>query len=386
MRTVDFTTMYTAFDQEVLVRNVMAAVREAQEYEAGRMPEEEGPPCLTTEGWCWEDGWTMLQVEAFLRYSISHCYTVNGSLVRRQKQGMPMGLSQAPQLANLACYTVERRHSVASPQKGMALRFIDDMFLAGRDPPPEKEYGMEYRQTSSKDDDVTFIGVRVTRREGKIVTSVYDREAEYPHHITRYPEWSSTTPRAQLGGVIYGRLVFAQEVCSHMAGFKEAVATVIRNALWRQYPPGLLNRVWSRFLQRRWAAQDIRKRELHDYFRRMLTKMQNDWGSRPPNQRIAQPPIRPAVLTDAYLSVYGVEKGRGEGTRQPRAAKEPGSGEGARVGAPQQGEGQAAEAAQGEGGWRGPRRAPHPPPRRPPEEMEAAAAERPPTPEEPWGL
>ena len=324
MKTVDFTTMYTAFDQEILVQNVIKAVREAQQYEAGRAPENEGLPRLTRAGWTWEEeeGWTVEEVETLLRYSIAHCYTVNGALVRRQKQGMPMGLSEAPQLANLACYTVEKEHCSSTPQEGLGLRFIDDMFLAGRDPPPEGAYGMEYRTTSTNEKDVTFIGVRVTQRGGQIFTSVYDREAEYPHHITRYPEWTSTTPRSQLGGVVYGRLVFAQEICSHMAGFKEGVATVMRNAIWRQYPVGMLQSTWARFLQRRWAAQDIRKKELQDWFRKMLRDLKNKWGSRPPNQRIPQPPIRPLQLDQDYLNIHGVPAHTTQTARQ-RAAAQP---------------------------------------------------------------
>ena len=63
---------------------------------------------------------------------------------------------------------------------------------------------MEYKVTSDNPHSVVYIGVRVTTSNERLRTLVHDRELEYPYHIVRYPEWSSTAPRTQLGGIIFG--------------------------------------------------------------------------------------------------------------------------------------------------------------------------------------
>ena len=129
---------------------------------------------------------------------------------------------------------------------------------------------MEYKKTSDNPSRVVYLGVLAEIREGTLHTTMYDREDEYPFHIVRYPDYDTVAPHQQFGGVLMGRLVACQEACSHMKDFKESVANVVRRALWRRYPPKLISSVWARFLQKRWTHGDIRKRELLQWFRRML--------------------------------------------------------------------------------------------------------------------
>ena len=63
-----------------------------------------------------------------------------------------------------------------------------------------------------------------------------------------------------------GRLVHCQGTCSHMEDFKDSVATVFRNAVWRGYPKQMVEKVWRRFLFQRWHAVDIRVKELRVWF------------------------------------------------------------------------------------------------------------------------
>ena len=67
---------------------------------------------LGSDGWTWSgEGFTMEQTQHFLTYLINNNYTLNGGKVKRQIQGMPMGMPAAPQIANLACYLVEKKHA-----------------------------------------------------------------------------------------------------------------------------------------------------------------------------------------------------------------------------------------------------------------------------------
>ena len=93
-------------------------------------------------------------------------------------------------------------------------------------PPPESAYEMEYKKTSSDPMDLVYLGVRVQVRGGRVHTTVFDREDDYPFHTVRYPEWGTVAPRTQLGGVLTCRFIACLEACTHIQNFKESVANV----------------------------------------------------------------------------------------------------------------------------------------------------------------
>ena len=55
-------------------------------------------------------------------------------------------------------------------------------------PPPEEAYGMAYTKASSDPQDLVYLGVRCRVQGDKVRTTLFDREEDYPFHITRYPE------------------------------------------------------------------------------------------------------------------------------------------------------------------------------------------------------
>ena len=102
---------------------------------------------LGVAGWSYgEGGLSPCQLAEFITYLIYNNYTFNGGKVKRQIMGMPMGMPAAPQIANLACYPVEREHSyVLGPGKSMTVcRYIDDFYASGVPLPPKEAYGMDY--------------------------------------------------------------------------------------------------------------------------------------------------------------------------------------------------------------------------------------------------
>ena len=292
METFDFSTMYTSFDQRTILENVMEAFGEAQQEVASMCPTGSDVPSITEKGWVFGEGWSADEVRDMLWVTLSTAYTVNGGKVRRQVRGMPMGIPHAPQMANLACYVVERDYMLVHKPKGLVCRFIDDFFTSGMQPPPQDLYGMSYQKTSKDSRDVVYLGIRCRIDRDRLRTSVFDREEDYPFHITRYPDWGTTAPRAQLGGVLMGRFICCLEACAHMQDFKESVANVMRHALWRNYPEKVMSSVWSRFLQRRWQSTDIRGRELQCWFRQTLQQLHAKGLSKPPDSRTPQPHVR----------------------------------------------------------------------------------------------
>ena len=123
-------------------------------------------------------------VMQLLATTLDHCYITNGVECRHQIQGIPMGISPSPQLANLYCYSVERDFVLrADSSSWLNCRYLDDLFVI--DPiPSEEEYGMSYA-TSSEGNDVVYVGIRIYVKDGLTRTTLYDREEEYPFHILR---------------------------------------------------------------------------------------------------------------------------------------------------------------------------------------------------------
>ena len=193
----------------------------------------------------------------------------------------------------------------------MVSRFIDDIYSAGVPLPSQEDYGMDYK-TTAKGSSVVYLGVRVyekVREDGTKVlhTTVHDREGSYPHHIVRYPDHATVAPREQLGGVIMGRLVHCQETCSHMEDFKESVATVFRNAIWRGYPKQMIEKVWRRFLFQRWHAVDIRVKELRVWFPKVWAYLFRTDGKSLPEPTKPAPSLQ-AAGQSAFLRVFGVPR------------------------------------------------------------------------------
>jgi hypothetical protein len=324
LQTYDFTTMYTIFDQSTLVSNVMQAIAEAQHFEASKSPPNSQPPTLTTSGWDTTGiGWSLNDLQEMISFSVSIAYTTNGGITRRQRLGVPMGLPEAPQLVNLACYIVERDYVLTHKPSGLAGRYIDDFICSGMCPPPQSAYGMEYKATSSDPKDVVYLGVHTRILDNRLRTTLFDREQDYPFHIVRYPEYNTTAPQSQFGGVIFGRFCAAQDVCSHVQDLKESIGNIVRHAIWRAYPHSLVTSVWARFLHRKWPPGDIRKKEMITWFKRLLQHLRST-GVRAGavNPRVPQPPIRPASPTQDHYQVYG-RPSQQHGSPAPRRPPSP---------------------------------------------------------------
>ena len=177
-----------------------------------------------------------------------------------------MGISPAPQMANLFCYVAEKRFVEQQQQPStLNTRYIDDVFGPQPIPTPH-EYGMEYK-ISAQGESVPYIGIRVYRTNGRIRTTMYDREENYPHHIMRYPCRGSVLSKYQWAGVILGRLVAAQFCCSTLSDFKQSVFVIACRAVERGYRPHELKTIFRRFLKTKWHAADLRQTELFAWFK-----------------------------------------------------------------------------------------------------------------------
>ena len=113
--TVDFVTMYPAFDQKLLKERLQDAIAEAWQWEEET---EEGKHLrIAKSGWVWLTDeevtlptlgmWCKAELLELLEFVIDNGYIQRRNLVLKQVRGFGMGLACAPQIANLGCYPVE---------------------------------------------------------------------------------------------------------------------------------------------------------------------------------------------------------------------------------------------------------------------------------------
>jgi hypothetical protein len=188
-----------------------------------------------------------------------------------------MGLECSPQLANLYAYSVESVWvDTAKPDNLLMMRFIDDILIMGNGAttpgvglPSEEAYAMKYKLTSEATSSLIYLGVRFfVDDRGEAHCVLHDRAVEYPITIDRYPEATTVANPAQLAGVVMGRLVSAQRLCSRMDLFQDAVAGIFTHAYRRGYSRRMVNSVWSRYLGRYWCAASVHVTELRRWFHR----------------------------------------------------------------------------------------------------------------------
>ena len=184
---------------------------------------------LTNDGWKWFDAeataadllgaWTLDQVMELVEFVVTNGYISRGGRLRHQVRGFGMGLPCAPQLANLACYTVEAEFSEKCQPEDveMNFRFIDDILTLTGIIPTEKEYGMQYKTTwpttvreedTGRDHDtewtreqMVFLGMELewaTKGEDtRFSTGLHFRDMHYPVCIQRYPDANSMVTDGQ---------------------------------------------------------------------------------------------------------------------------------------------------------------------------------------------
>ena len=284
--TVDFVSMYPSFDQDTLKTRIRDAVAEAWAWQEGRAQEGEVVK-LGAQGWVAltaaeaekpsAEHWAQAQVIELIDFVIDNGYIKRGDIILRQVKGFGMGLACAGQIANLACYPVERDYA-ATRQPSDVLhnyRFIDDIHTLTGCIPTEKSYGMQYKSTRKREGEVVFLGMeevwKQTKTGTKFITGMHFRDASYPIKIRRYPAGGSMVTESQRIGVITGQFIRAQRLCSTLQTMKVAVKGIVLAAMRRGYKRRELDRVWGKFLAQWWTAEEVRRGELRSWFRKLTS-------------------------------------------------------------------------------------------------------------------
>jgi hypothetical protein len=96
----------------------------------------------------------------------------------------------------------------------LTFRLIDDILSWDDEPPSTDIYGLEWVETTCKDQSVTFLGGKMKILDGRLDISIFDKAAEWDFFVIRYPHFISNVPYHQPSGVFQGQLSRYRVVCN----------------------------------------------------------------------------------------------------------------------------------------------------------------------------
>jgi hypothetical protein len=156
-----------------------------------------------------------------------------------------MGTNSAPELANLTLHVEEvsfidtllAENKLEEAKKHSDnFRFIDDILTWDVEPPTSEHYGLELSETTLPDGSVVYLGGKIVNVNGRLDISIFDKAAEWPFLVLRYPHAHSNVPYHQPSGVFQGQLVRFRIVCNSIAAFNPYCTR------WRRvYYPAILS-------------------------------------------------------------------------------------------------------------------------------------------------
>ena len=190
-----------------------------------------------------------------------------------------MGTNSAPEIANLTCYVDERDEMNQLISAGKIdeakkhadnFRHIDDILGWNIKPPSPERYGLKWEETTRPDGSVVYLGAVIKKMDGRIDISVFDKAAEWPFLVLRYPHSASNVPYHQPAGVFQGQLVRYRIICNSIKNFKHATQQMVIKLLKRDHSPVTIMKGWNKHLSTFCNDRITNYSNLRNWFRRML--------------------------------------------------------------------------------------------------------------------
>ena len=306
--TDDFTTMYTQFKHEDLLRLLEYMVRRATSFVAEKLHLEGTDsvafaPGYVVKGAVYQNSWfpapsggAFTATVAMSTYShlVNNTYFRNGDRIFRQIVGVGMGAPPSGPATTLALAALESNWVdamvAAQPDEvrktfnnfESCTRYIDDR--AATDIPREclptsADYGMQVVAAGSSSDDngVDYLMYNFRTKEGITLYKLRDKQRTFPFMLIKYPSSITTITESCKVGCVVGGLVTAWRTFQYGWQFQQAVCVHFKNLYDRRFSESVIRQGIKKFLNR-----NVR-RDYHTYFWRnfftewlLLWPYQND--------------------------------------------------------------------------------------------------------------
>ena len=314
-KTYDFTTMYSNLKHKVLKRNCKEAVDEAFRFSGKKHIARNSRARGKSKTFFFTDGVdanTKEYTSEMIGKLIDMC--IDYSLIQpigshqcyRQTKGIPMGGNASPLLANLYCYAVEKKFIEQSTLEiakshTLTVRYIDDFLCWGTKPPPQKMYGMDYKDTSLDSNDVVFLGARIrveediAREEVKVKKkfirlSVHRKEWNFKP--LQYVHADSTMPDSIPKGIVKGAMYRASMICNNLSDLLIEFEWIIYRMITRKFKKHHISTGYKEFCDEFYEEYPFVNKRCINLFYRILEGLKKDYYY-PTGERnyITYPPI-----------------------------------------------------------------------------------------------
>ena len=203
--TFDFSTLYTMIPHDKLIEVMKLILEHTFDNGNRRFICVES----TNPGWGGKKSgkftFNKESLTSSLQYLIENCYFQVGSLVFRQKIGIPMGSSPAPFLANLFLFHYEKEWIEKTERKlarsfMYTYRYIDDLINLNDGNKFEQIFSQIYpSELSLKKENIdnsqaTFLDLDIHINNNKFEYKLYDKRDSYEFFIVRFPYIQSNIP------------------------------------------------------------------------------------------------------------------------------------------------------------------------------------------------
>lgn len=288
LNTYDFATMYTTLNQESIVECLNFALREAfgSATDAFNLPQHKHmhvKPGKAPATWH-KDGdmgtpeselYTFEELTDLVRILVMNTYIQNGTHIRRQVTGLPMGTNPAPHLADLTCYAYEARaidtlmvfDRKAAERFVGTFRFIDDILSC--DNPAFEQYvrivdadaptatypiypaNLLLNRTTDDIDNVDFLGMNITSRRAHWHIKLADSKQRFPVPKINYPSLQGNFPGASGYGVYTGQLHRLARICTSAHDFMTSTTRLAQTLMTKGYTYKRLMKTTTTFIKTR---------------------------------------------------------------------------------------------------------------------------------------
>ena len=273
--TGDFSTMYTTIPHSDLIEKLDSCVNEAVVWEATiRGVDKEKIRFVIEDGECTygvrsprskdvfkkQTTVCMDTVKELIQFLVKNTFVKNGGILRQQVVGIPMGTNCAPLLANLYLYAyestfidrlVKSQGVEVARHFHMTFRLIDDLLSA--DNPRFEEFAsipvqadgkggiypsaLVLNKTSITNTKVNFVGMTISwPRDGNISLDFFDKRAEFPVQVIRYPDLCSVIPTHPPYGSFTGGLHRIYKIRNNVTIFLDRCVEFSDNVLKKVVP------------------------------------------------------------------------------------------------------------------------------------------------------
>lgn len=222
-----------------------------------------------------DDLYTVDELTELVRILVMNTYIQNGTHIRRQTVGLPMGTNPAPHLADLTCYAYEARamDRIMYEEENMeaarrfvgTFRFIDDILSC--DNPEFEQYVrivdtdaptttspiypsyLLLNRTTDEADNVDFLGMNITSRPAHWHIRLADQKQRFPVPKINYPSLQGNFPGASGYGVFTGQLHRLARICTCANDFMTSTTQLTHTLLKKGYTRRRLMSTTTTFLE-----------------------------------------------------------------------------------------------------------------------------------------